>query len=96
MLAEYARTGLGGVPGVRVLDRGDLRSGIVTFVRDDISAADLVPRIRAAGVNVSLSTPDYARHDFDAHGVTGLVRMSPHAYNTTEEIDRLVDVVGRP
>jgi len=93
-LAEYARGGLGSVSGVRVLDRGDLRSGIVTFVRDNTSAADLVTRIRSAGINVSLSTPDYARHDFDTHGVTGLVRMSPHAYNTTQEVDRLVEVVA--
>ena len=52
---------------------------------------DLVAHIKAAGVNVSLSTPDYARRDFDAHGLDGLVRVSPHAYNTTEEIDRLLD-----
>jgi cysteine desulfurase / selenocysteine lyase len=76
-----------------VHDRGVVRSGIVTFTRADIAAADLAAGIRARGVNVSLSTPDYARRDFAAHGLHGLVRVSPHVYNTTEEIDRLLACV---
>ena len=44
-------------------------------------------------MNVSLSTPDYSRDAFDAAGVSGLVRISPHAYNTTDEVDALVDIV---
>lgn len=93
-LAEYARTGLASIPGAHVHDRGRARSGIVVMTADGIPAADLAARIKAAGVNVSLSTPDYARRDFDAHGLDGLVRVSPHAYNTTEEIDRLLGIVA--
>jgi selenocysteine lyase/cysteine desulfurase len=93
-LADYARTSLDKVPGVVVHDRGDRRSGIVAFTHDAIPSGDLVGRIKAAGINVSHSTPDYARHDFDQRGITGLVRASPHAYNTAEEIDRLLSVVA--
>lgn len=93
-LAEHARVSLDALPGVVVRDRGDVRSGIVTFTHDAIPSGDLVARIKAAGVNVSHSTPDYARHDFDQRGITGMVRASPHAYNTIEEIDRLVAVVA--
>ena len=75
-------------------DRGRVRSGIVTLTRDGIPAAVLAAQIKASGVNVSLSTPDYARRDFDTHGLDGLVRVSPHAYNTTEEIDRLLALVA--
>ncbi len=46
-------------------DRGQVRSGIVTLTRDGIPAAELAAHIKAAGVNVSLSTPDYSRRDFD-------------------------------
>ena len=94
LLATYARDGLGQIPGVTVRDRGLVKSGIVTFTHDRIPAQELVPAIKAAGINVSLSTPDYSRIDFDGQGVTGLVRVSPHAYNTTAEIDQLLDVVG--
>ena len=93
-LAAYARAGLEQIPGVRINDRGARRGGIVTFTREGHAAADLVAQIKASGINVSLSTPDYARRDFESHGVEGLVRVSPHAYNTTEEIDRLLVTVA--
>ena len=94
-LATHAREALAAIPGVTVRDRGVRRSGIVTFTHEEIAAADLVAYIKSAGINVSLSTPDYARRDFDGHGIVGLVRVSPHVYNTTEEIDRLVDTALR-
>jgi selenocysteine lyase/cysteine desulfurase len=94
LLATHARDGLSQIPGVTVRDRGLAKSGIVTFTHERIPAHELVPAIKAAGINVSLSTPDYSRIDFDDHGVTGLVRVSPHAYNTTGEVDRLLEVVG--
>jgi selenocysteine lyase/cysteine desulfurase len=93
-LAQYARDGLSTIPGVQVHDRGHVRSGIVTMTKAGITAEALAAHVKGSGVNVSLSTPDYARRDFDAHGLEGLVRVSPHAYNTTEEIDRLLVAVA--
>ena len=82
------------IPSVRVHDRGVKKSGIVTFSREDMPPADLASQVKAAGVNVSLSTPDYSRRDFEARGLDGVVRASPHAYNTIEEVDRLLDAVA--
>lgn len=96
-LAEYTRSGLITIEGVDVLDRGSSptqRSGIVTLTREGIAASGLVAQIKAAGVNVSLSTPDYSRVDFDGHGILGLVRVSPHVFNTEREIDRLLEAVA--
>ncbi len=93
MLSSRLREGLGDIDGVRVRDRGSLRSGIVTFDHTRLPAAELAPAIKAAGVNVSLSTPDYSRVDFDAHGISGLIRVSPHAYNTEAEIDAFLDIL---
>jgi selenocysteine lyase/cysteine desulfurase len=89
-LADHARASLASIDGVTVRDRGQRRSGIVTLTHDSVDAEDLVPAIRATGINVSLSTADYARVDFDGHGIHSQVRVSPHAFNTTEEIDSLV------
>ena len=96
-LAEYARTGLAALPGIVVRDGGATaaeRSGIVTITHDHMPAAELAPAIKARGVNVSLSTPDYSRDAFDTAGISGLVRISPHAYNTQAEIDSLIDIVA--
>ena len=93
-LADHARDGLRDIPGVQVHDRGLRQSGIVTFTRDGVAPAGLAAGVRAAGVNVSLSTPEYSRRDFDLHQLDGVVRASPHVYNTMEEIDRLLVAVA--
>jgi len=94
-LAQHARESLSSLDDVTVRDRGVTRSGIVTFTHAAVEAEDLVPAIRSRGINVSLSTADYARADFDAHGIHSQVRVSPHVYNTVEEIDALVVVVAQ-
>jgi selenocysteine lyase/cysteine desulfurase len=88
-LADRARGILGGIPGVVVRDRGTARTGIVTFSVEGHDAADVVRRIKAAGVNVSHSPREYAVRDFDAHGVTGLVRVSPHVFTDDRDLDSL-------
>lgn len=55
------------------------RSGIVSLTKPGVESKELMKRCRAAGVIVNNR----------AHRL----RVSPHAYNTTEEIDRLVDVL---
>jgi selenocysteine lyase/cysteine desulfurase len=93
-LAAYARDQFAQVPGVEVHDRGTHRSGIVTLTKIGVPAAEIVSSLKAAGVNVSLSTPDYSRIDFDSHGFQALVRVSPHVYSTTDEIDRASEVIA--
>lgn len=93
-LAGSTRTALDVIPRVVVRDRGTRRTGIITFTHDQIPARQLVELISGAGINVSLSTPDYALHDFANQSVEGLVRVSPHVYNTEAELDQLVGVVA--
>jgi len=93
VLAQGLRARLSEIPGVRVRDRGEIKTGIVTISAPDPAA--IVAGLRAEGINTSHSTPDYARHDFAQHGITGLVRISPHAYNTDEELDRAVAAISR-
>ena len=91
-LASRARAGLAEIPGVIVRDRGSQKSGIVTIRVDD--PAGMVAALRARGINTSLSTPDYSQIDFGRDRAPGLVRISPHAYNTEAEVDQLVAAVG--
>jgi selenocysteine lyase/cysteine desulfurase len=93
-LAEYARERLAEIPGARVLDRGRVRCAIVTVALRDREAADLVAALRTRGINTSASLRAYGIFDFDAKGVDSALRVSPHYYNTLDEIDLLVDALG--
>ena len=84
-LAEHARA----IP----LDRGAELSAIVTFMLRDEAPAATADRLRAAGLNVSVSRVASSRYDLGARGIDALVRASPHAYNSEAEIDRLVELL---
>ncbi|MFD0855547.1 aminotransferase class V-fold PLP-dependent enzyme, partial [Actinomadura adrarensis] len=87
-LATGLRDALAERPGVTVLERGDKRSGIVTFTVDGHEASDLKLALREQGINVSV-TNGSAQH-YDPHIVPSAVRASVHYYNTEEETDRLM------
>jgi selenocysteine lyase/cysteine desulfurase len=94
-IADRIRVALTEIPGVVVRDRGSVRTAIVTFSAEGHDAADLVRSIKASGVNVSYSPREYAIRDFDAQGVSGLVRVSPHVYTDDSDIGALLDAVRR-
>ncbi len=50
-------------------------------------------RIKAAGVNVSLSPATYAIRDFESQGLTGGIRVSPHIYTDDTDLQALVTAV---
>jgi selenocysteine lyase/cysteine desulfurase len=92
-LAERLRGRLANIPGCRVLDRGQPRSAIVSAAFDWCDSEVLVRRLRDYGVNTSATFRRWAWYDMSDKGVEHAVRMSPHYYNTEEEIDRVVDIV---
>lgn len=93
-LAARLRTALEGVPGVRVLDRAETLSAIVTATVTGHAPQDLVAALRARGINTSSQTRLDAVLDYDAKGVDGALRMSPHYFNTEGELDALVGALS--
>ncbi|KIQ64825.1 aminotransferase class V [Kitasatospora griseola] len=94
-VADRLRAGLSGLDGVRVHDRGRVRSGIVTFAKEGRDAQQLVDGLRAAGVTATVSRPSSARFDLRARKPVEVVRASVHYYNTDDELDRLLDGVAK-
>ena len=92
-LASELRQLLAEIPGVHVLDRGIEKSGIVTFNHEQVEAATIVAGLKKSGINVSLGTPEYSQVDYMAHQVSSLVRVSPHVFNTLEELELCTDTV---
>ncbi|HET9274872.1 MAG TPA: aminotransferase class V-fold PLP-dependent enzyme [Gemmatimonadales bacterium] len=93
-LAAYARRRLAVLPGVRLLDRGPRLGAILTAEIAGRSAEDVVGALRERGINTNASLREYAVIDMDAKGAQSAVRISPHYYNTTGEIDALADALA--
>ena len=66
----------------------------MSFTHDDVAAADVAAAARAAGVNVSVSTPSSTRLDADERRLPDLVRASVHYVTSDDEPDRLTAVVA--
>ncbi|MEO1060834.1 MAG: aminotransferase class V-fold PLP-dependent enzyme [Actinomycetota bacterium] len=93
-LGAELRERLGGVDAVTVHDRGEVLGGIVTFSVDGTSAADVRAALSAERINTSLVLPEYGRWNLGHRGLPAVVRASVHHYNTTAELDRLVEAVA--
>jgi cysteine desulfurase/selenocysteine lyase len=92
-LAASLRRQLASVPGLTLHDLGREQCGIVTFTIDGTDVHELAARLRAQGINISVSTIDFARYDFEARGLDAVARASVHYYNTEDELTRLVETL---
>jgi selenocysteine lyase/cysteine desulfurase len=92
-LASRLRAALSEIDGVRVLDRGPELCGIVSTAIDGWNPKQLVATLRERKVNTSAQSRKDAVIDFDDKAVTASLRLSPHYYNTEDEIDQSVSVI---
>lgn len=93
-LAELLRERLRSMPGVRVLDAGPELGATVTASVEGHQPATLVRTLRTRGINTSSQSRIDAVIDYDAKGVDGALRMSPHYFNDESDLDALVDALG--
>jgi selenocysteine lyase/cysteine desulfurase len=93
-LGARLRDQLAEVPGVTVHDLGLVRCAIVTARIDGVATEEAAAALRRAGVNVSVTVPEDNPLDMPERGVHPLIRLSPHYYNTEDEVDRAVEVVA--
>ncbi len=93
-LGARLRDQLDGLDRVSTHDLGATRCAIVTAAVDGVPAAEVAAALAAAGINVSTTVDRHNPFDTDARGVHPLVRLSPHYYNTADEVDRAVEVIA--
>jgi selenocysteine lyase/cysteine desulfurase len=94
-LAAAVRTTLAAIPGVRALDRGAQLSAIATFAIEGRDARDVMLALRERGINTSAQSRGDAVMDLDRKGTATQLRVSPHYYNTDDEIRRLASALAR-
>lgn len=93
-LGAALRERLDAVPGVRTYDLGLERCAIVTAKVDGVPADEVKAALAGQGINVTTTAPEQSQFDTEDRGVHPLVRLSPHYYNTEEELDRAVGVLA--
>jgi selenocysteine lyase/cysteine desulfurase len=92
-LAGYVRNRLSAVPGARVLDRGAELCAIATAAFEGRSSKELKLALRQRAINTSSPEREDAIIDMDQKGASSALRISPHYYNTKEEIDTAVEAL---
>lgn len=93
-LGARLRAQLDDLSRVTTHDLGRTRCAIVTARVDGMPAAAVAAALAAANVNVTTTVAEHSPFDTEARGVHPLVRLSPHYYNTEDEIDRTVELVA--
>ena len=93
-LAETLRTNLND-SGFKVLDIGKNLSSIVTFCGPDNDLENIQKVLRENNVFFSVSYKNSALIDFTDKKVDGAVRLSPHYFNTIEEIEKVSDILHK-
>jgi len=93
-LGARLRDQLSELPGVTTHDLGQTRCAIVTAKLANTSAVEAAAVLGRAGVNVSTTVPEDNPLDTEDRGIHPLIRLSPHYYNTEDEIDRATELVA--
>jgi selenocysteine lyase/cysteine desulfurase len=91
-LGNLVRNKITGI-GLRLLDRGHKLSSIITVQIPGKESSFILNNLRKRNINTSIAQHSSAILDFDAKGVTWALRISPHYYNTEEEVDTLIQAL---
>lgn len=94
-LAEGLRGELAALPGVTVRDLGAEQAGLVTFSHETMAAGDITAALQKSGICVKTIPRAGALLDSAARDIGELVRVSPHYYNTEQELETAVAAVGK-
>lgn len=93
-LADLCRERLSDVRRVALRDLGPAPCGIVSFSVEGADPGAIRAGMTDAGFAIGTSHPDSTRLDTARRGLPELLRISPHYYNTEEEVERAVEQLG--
>lgn len=80
---------------VTLQDPGEKQGAIITLTVKDKNCAEIVENLRQSGVIINYSQREYALLDFKSRGLQDVLRVSPHYYNSLEEIDQLITALSQ-
>ncbi len=93
-IMNHLRSKLAEIKEIKMYDRGSQLSNILTFRHIGLSVADIQKILDHHQVYCSISTREWGVIDFDKKGVESVIRLSPHYFNTIEEMDRVAQILS--
>lgn len=93
-LASALNLRLRSLPGITVFEPPGSHGGILTFSRQGEAATSVQARLRRAGINIGIARRASCPLDMGRRGLDDVNRVSPHCYNSEEEIDNLIRVLS--
>lgn len=94
-LAKQLRGGLADIKGVEVTDVGANLSAIVTCQVAGKTAAELRKILANNKITGQVASVFHTRLDMEARGLNEILRLSPHYYNTEDEIEKTLEVMAQ-
>lgn len=92
-LASQLRGKLSKIPHIQLLDRGSRQCNIITFILPFFSETAAKAYFKEKKINIHTTPKTSALIDFKEKQVEWAVRVSPHYYNTEQELDTFVAAV---
>jgi len=93
-LLAYATRELSRLKGVRIIGTAEEKAGVISFVMDAIHPHDIGTILDQEGIAIRTGH-HCAQPVMDFYGVPATARASIAFYNTHQEIDALVDGIGK-
>lgn len=92
-LLSQLRSSFSSISGMNILDNGLNKANIFTFIIDGKEKQNIIDTLERNDVYFSVAFRGSALIDFDKKGTDWAIRISPHYFNTLEEIERLAAIV---
>ncbi|MDH3253723.1 MAG: cysteine desulfurase [Acidobacteriota bacterium] len=93
-LLSYATAMLEAVPGLTLVGTAERKAGVLSFLIDGVHAHDVGTIVDREGVAIRVGH-HCAQPVMDRFGIAATARASLALYNTREDIDRLVEALGK-
>jgi len=93
-LMKKFRSEMERVPGLQLHDQGSRLSSILTFTTANRSLEDTAQLLRDHQVYFSMSFRNFALIDFTKKDLDGVIRFSPHYFNTSQELEKIIAILS--
>ena len=94
-LCQLLKEQLQTIPDIRITEEGSQTGSIVTFTSDTKTLDEYKNTLDMANISYSVGYRHFALIDFNKKNVDWVIRLSPHYFNTTDEILKVGEILRK-